>query len=214
MNRPDEQPTLEDVLDTYLTAVEEPDLRSAREWRQRFPQYAEAIQDFVVSWKLATGLPANPHVRQPETAAFLERGRSLIADVFRRLQEEEQTATTGPSIDTLLSAAKARGIGPGDLAVKLDVSIPLVGKLNRRLIEPASIPRELIEALALNLGYEQGSISRYLAQPPTITTGTFHRAAGKPTIAAREDFETAVRTDSALTPGQRARWLSLAVLGR
>lgn len=213
MSEPEGHPTLEEVLDTYLAAVEEPDVNSAREWGRRFPEHARALRDFAVTWKLAAILPVDPHTTPLDAAAFGERGRAVAEEALRRAQEMDEAETAEPPIETLAAAAKARGLAPSELAARLSLSVPLFAKLNRRLIEPTSIPRELIEDLAAALGQAPGTIARYLAQPSTLAQGAFHRAEGKPGIVAREDFTSAVRADPALSDDQRARWLLLASPG-
>ena len=69
-------PALDDVLDTYLAAVEEPNLDSAREWGQRFPEHSGAIRDFAASWMLAACLPADP--RSLSDVAFSEMGKAVV----------------------------------------------------------------------------------------------------------------------------------------
>ncbi|WP_437795480.1 hypothetical protein [Sorangium sp. So ce693] len=214
MSKANERPALEDVLDTYLVAVEEPDLDSAREWGRRFPEHAEAIRDFVTSWRLAARLPANPSAAPIDTATFVQRGMTVVAGVLRGEQEKDLAAVTRPPIESLLVEAKARGISTADLAAKLGLSVTLLAKLNRRLLDHASIPRELIQAIAVTLARSADAVALYFAQPPTFAAGAFHRAAGKPAIADREDFFGAVRSDLALTDEHRARWLSLSPGGK
>ena len=214
MSEPNKRPTLDDMLDTYLAAVEEPDLDSAREWGGRFPEHANAILDFVTSWKLAASLPADPRAATIDAVTFVQQSMTIVVGVLRREQEKDLAAVPQPLIESLLADAKARGMTTGDLAARLGLSIPLVSKLNRRLIDLASIPHELTEAIAATLGRTADAVDLYLAQSPTLTAGTFHRAAGKPTIAGKEDFFGAVRSDPALSDEHRARWLSLAHGGR
>lgn len=209
MSKPDERPTLDDVLDTYLASMEEPNLETAKEWGRRFPQHAEAIRDFVTSWRLAASLPADPRSAPIDAATFVQQGMLVVEGVFRREQEKDGSASLSLPIESLFAEARVRGLAPADLVTGLGMSIPLVAKLNRRLIDPASIPNELIEAVAQLLGRESEAITFYLEQPPTIAVGAFHRASGKPTIAGRENFFRAVRSDPAITDEHRARWLLL-----
>lgn len=213
MSEPNKQPTLDDMLDTYLAAVEEPNLDSAREWGRRFPEHADAILDFVTSWELAASLPVDPRADPIDAVMFVQRGMTVVAGVLRREQEKDLAAAP-QLIESLLANAKARGMTTGDLAARLGLSIPLVAKLNRRLIDLVSIPHELIEAIAAALGRTADAVDLYLAQSPALAAGTFHRAAGKPAIAGREDFFGAVRSDPALSNEHRAHWLSLAPEGR
>lgn len=214
MSKPEERPALDDVLNTYLAAVDEPDLDSAREWGRRFPEHAEAIRDFVTSWKLAATLPADPHAPPIDSEAFVQRGMAVVAGVFRREQEKDRAVSPPPPIENLLAEAKARGMMPPELAAQLSVSVPLLAKLSRRLIEPASIPRQLVEAAAMLLGRAADAIASYFEQPPTIAAGAFHRASKKPTVASREDFFAAVRSDPAITKERRDHWLSLDPHGK
>jgi len=214
MSKPDERPALEDVLDAYLATVEEPELDSAREWAERFPEYAKDIRDFVTSWRLAARLPPDPRAVPIDAATFVQQGMAVVMAVFRSEQEKDRAVFPPGPIESLYAEAQAHSITPVDLAARLDVSLPLVAKLNRRLIDPASIPRELIEAIAATLERVADAVRAYLVRTPTLATGAFHRAATKPAIAGRENFFAAVRADSALTDEQRARWLALAPRGK
>lgn len=214
MSKPEERPALDDVLDTYLAAVEEPDLDSARDWGRRFPEHADAIRDFVMSWKLAATLPPDPRAAPSDEEAFLQRGMAVVAGVLLREQEKDLAASALPPIENLLTEAKARGMTPPELAAKLSLSVPLVAKLSRRLIEPASIPRQLVEAIAGLLGRASDAIASYFELQSTIAAGAFHRASKKPTVAHREDFFAAVQSDPAITKEHRARWLSSAPDGK
>ncbi len=90
MSKPHKRPTLEDVLDTYLAAVDEPDLDSAREWGRRFPEHAEAILDFARSWMRATTLPADPRAAPMDAASLGRLGMTVVAEVFRAEQEKDR----------------------------------------------------------------------------------------------------------------------------
>ena len=149
-----------------------------------------------------------------DAATFLQLGMAVVAGVFRAEQEKDRAAASERPIESLVAEAKARGMMPGELAARLGASVPLLGKLNRRLLHPASIPGELVADLATTLGRREEAIALYLARPSTLSAGGFHRAKDKPAIADREDFFEAVRSDPALSEEHRVRWLSLAPRGK
>jgi hypothetical protein len=80
---------VDDVLDAYLEAVEVPSHDSARAWGRRFPEHAEAIRDFVTSWKLAARLPADPRAAPIDATTFQQLGMDVVDGVLRREQEKD-----------------------------------------------------------------------------------------------------------------------------
>lgn len=209
MSNPKKRPTLDDVLDAYLLEVEGPTIKSAQEWAQRFPEHAKVLLEFVASWKLAEVLPANNQAPVLDVATFVEQGMVVAGKMLRNEQQEEHAVVSRAPIESLLADAKALGLTSATLAARTGMSIPLITKFHRRLLDPASIPVEAIDELARELNRVVSDISRYLAQPPVAATAAFHRAQTKPSLVGQEDFFNAVRSDPSLTEAQRTRWLSL-----
>jgi hypothetical protein len=89
------------------------------------------------------------------------------------------------------------------------LSLVLLRLLDRRLIRFASIPREVIDALARVLGREAAAITHYLQGAATLAQGTRYYSVSTPALAQQQDFFDAVRSDPALSDDERARWLAL-----
>src|SRR5579884_4133959 len=92
------------------------------------------------------------------------------------------------------------------LAERLSLSVPLVFKLERRLLSFASLPAVLIDRLAEALQVTERQVRDYLNQPPTLAAGANYRADSAPKAVRQQDFLQAVRTDHEMTEEQKAFW--------
>jgi len=215
MNQFKGPPTLDDVLDTYLDAVEEPTLASARDWGRRFPEYADALRSLAVNWKLADRIPEEPEANEIDEDAFVKRGMSIATGLLEAEKKKDLAAANQAlaeakrPIESLFMAAKAVGLTTDSLASNIGISAALVTKLHRRLLKPTSLPQQLVEAIALVIRESVDSVALYLAQPPASAAGALYRAQTKPKVATQEDFFAAVRSDASLNEEARAHWLSL-----
>lgn len=206
MNDQPEQQRLEEVLDAFLASGPEPDGVSLDEWIRRYPEFARELTDFAASWTLMRDLPPAPDAQTLPEETLVLRGMSVVQNL---LHEREQAKTAPVAITSLTEAGAALGLRPRQLAQAAGLGDALLGKLNRRLIRFASIPREAIEQLAATLQRDVESISAYLQQPSTFAAAAQHRAEQAPQLAEPEDFFDAVRADRTLVPPQRERWLAL-----
>ena len=92
----------------------------------------------------------------------------------------------------------------------MDLSDALLQKLNRRLIEPSSIPVRIVVELAATLRHQAEEVMEYLALAPTMAVGALHRASQAPALPReREDFFDAVRNDAALSGARKQELLAL-----
>lgn len=190
---------LQDVLDAYRDALEEPSKGALDDWIRRYPQYARELADFTVSWSLSQTLPPHPEVLKLPSETLRQRGLAALAGVL-----------AAPAMTSLSDEGAARGLSIDQVAQRAGLSLILLRMLDRRLIRFSSIPRQAIEAVASTIGRDAAAVASYLQGAPTLAPGASYYAEQKPELAEQEDFFDAVRDDPDLDNATRARWLDLA----
>lgn len=171
-----------------------------RAWIAEHPGY----EDDLIQWatdapvsEIAYRLDADPEGE----ARTLAIGRKVVAEMRARYEAP---------LSGILAAARSRQMDSEALAAHLEMSEPLIFKLERRLLRFASIPSALVERLAETLQVSARQVNDYLRQPPTLAAGASYKyvAEDKPR-AAHQDFSEAVRADYDLTDAQKAYWLDV-----
>lgn len=210
MSEPRGRPSLEDVLDAYLAQARGPNSDDLAEWQRRFPEYAQALAEFAVSWSLNRWLPAAPEAGAVDEATLARRGLERVA---RLLEHAPRVGPRAP-LRGLLAEARALGFSHQQLARETGLGVAVCRKLDQRLIRFSSIPARALEVLATALQRDTEAIAAYLRQPPVLAAEARYRARRAPELGAQEDFFAAVRADPTLAPEQRRAWLALEPRGR
>lgn len=144
-----------------------------------------------------------------ETDPELQSRIMEFEDVY--LREEEALAEAEQPISGIVSDLKAMGLKPVEIANTLQIDASVLGKLDLRLIDPATIPQRLINHLALVMERATGQIQAYLALPPTLAPAAMYKARRRPAVSSaielgRESFTDAVET-SAMDDDLKQFWL-------
>jgi hypothetical protein len=180
----------------------------------RYPQYAEAIVDFVAYYHLAE--TQTPDHLTP-ASSLSETSRSIL----------KQLQMKGPSIShsklptTLLVGPDNRRLTSSQIAKKINLGADIVLLLEQRYIDPTTIPDLVISRLAAVSGHTTDSVELYLAGTPTLNsgvprrkqlrvaeTGRYHMpTAGNQTLPS---FQQVVEASDTLTIEQKAFWLTLS----
>ncbi len=180
--------------------------QSLRAWLNRYPQFA----DELIGWAAdAPTLECALETATPDAAGeahTLAIGRSVVAEMRTRYFAALEPAPV-PALEDLIQAAKAQGLTPKTLASQIGVGLPLVAKLQQRLIRLSTIPEELVNRLAqaLDTGTEQ--VRAYLARPSTLAMGASYKSDGVPQAGQAEDFDAAVRACTDMNAEQKQFWL-------
>lgn len=163
-----------------------------RIWLDRYPEHATDLIHWATQAPIADR--AETLYADPEgEARTLAVGLNVVAE-FRARYEA--------SLPSLLT----RGLNASALAERLSLSVPLVFKLERRLLSFASLPAALIDRLADVLQVTERQVRDYLNQPPTLAAGASYRADNAPKAVRQQDFLQAVRTDHEMTEEEKAFW--------
>jgi hypothetical protein len=210
MSNQHEQIALDDVLDAFMASVEYPDHAALTAWVRRYPQYAQELTEFAASWGLMEILPPVTDNDTVSEETRVLRGLSIVQNILHEQRQSPVQAEAGAPLSSLISAAKRHGMSAFELADRAELSAPLISKLDRRLIIPASIPSEAHIVLADALQQNVTTINWYLQQPPIFAPRALHHSKQAPVIDRQEDFFDAIRKDLAITEERRQRWMALA----
>jgi hypothetical protein len=177
--------------------------RSLQRWIAEYPNFA----DDLVTW--ATDLPLlQPVVYRAEDLAeetsLAKVGRSVVA---------EMRAQYGMVAAPLVSLSEAAGRGNlrlKEVAERIGIGLPIVSKLEQRLLQFSTLPEALIRRLAETLELGTETVRDYLRQPPTLAAGAAYQYTGKsaPQVAAQQDFAEAIRSCPGMSEADKQAWLA------
>jgi hypothetical protein len=209
MMTPNEKPTLDDVLNEFVAAYEEPTAEALENWAARYPQFRNELIDFAASWAAQLVLPPAPELSAEEEKLLVDRAMSHVQNVIFRRDQSAADRTENRSINSLTGEAKRAGMNAQEFAKACGLDVALVSKLNSRQIRPRSIPARLVSHIARLLGTSIEAVSEFLARPPQALTGRAYLARSKPQSTAQQSFADAVR-GSSLSDAEKIRWLDEA----
>jgi hypothetical protein len=210
-------PPLEDVLNEFAADLEDTGASYAilEKWTARYPEYARELAN------VAAGEAVLRHT--PETSDELDEqrlrrtGLDAAQGVLERIRAARPTllaaAAPQPVWPGLMGRAREVGLTIRQVAERTQLSVTLVGLLDRRLVRFASIPEEVLDALANTLQTQVDSIARYMQQSPSFAPSASFRAEVAPTLPQTQDFADAVRQDPTLDEDRRAALLRLTPPG-
>ena len=127
------------------------------DYLSRYPQYADAITDFVAYYHAAeVDIPEETDSLPPLSQA----SHAALDDAWKRVLHSESATNT--SLVTLQVMADNQGKSFPQLAQELGLSIDILEKLERRIIDTATIPKEVYKRLAKALRRPLIAIETYL----------------------------------------------------
>ncbi len=213
-------PALERVIEAYLlrrdeaTSGAQPDemeaARRARnvlaEFMQRYPQFAGELMDYAATASIIENSPATASDAEQEDV-IVRRGMDTVARLLANNRSMKNLSEQVASLAGLRKEAEERGLTIQSLAGATDLSVPIVVKLDRRLIRFASIPRQAIERIAGALGRTTEAVAAYLsAGDPQFAAGAHFLAETAPQMPDQQDFYDAVETDLTMSDEQKRVW--------
>src|SRR5579885_1889403 len=222
-------PTPEQIIEAYLLHREEAVLaasdaveaaRAARavltEFMRRYPHAADALADFAAASSIIENSPDTGSLTDSESLAeeerIVQRGMETAARLLaarRALPAPEGAAR----LAGLRKEADARGLTIQALASATRLTVPLLVKLDRRLIRFASIPRQAIERIAAALGRSSDMIATYLQGGAQFASQASFRADAAPQMPDQQDFFDAVETDLTMSEAQKDEWRKIKSAG-
>ena len=199
---------------TYARDAAPADKTLLREWTARYPALADEIIT-VDHARLAAGmtltdpLPDGPP--DPEMAAV--RARVLAA---RRAARASQAQSVKPPLTSLLADAETRGLDAADLAAALRLDRFLLGRLEDRTLDAATVPVSLAAQIAALLERTTGEITQFLRGGPRLPAAAHFLARQAPVVRSappQPSFADAVARSRNLSADDKAFWLAEAGAG-
>lgn len=184
------------------------------EYLSRYPQYADAITDFVTYYHAAeANIPEEGNIVSP----LSQTTRAALDEAWERLLRSEGTGNN--TLDSLQKAANGAGKTFSQLAVEIGLSRDILRKLEQHLIDAATIPYEVCHRLASALQQPLREVERYLglAKPGQLTQGiaeapaSYHVDEQPKTNMQIQSFQEAVEQSAYLSNEQKVAWRSILV---
>jgi hypothetical protein len=173
---------------------------------------AEKMFDAITGWVESADTMDLEELRQIRRAMgddVEESERGFLSMLGKLKAEAEGKSPAQHGIGSLLGKARQLGLDAPALADKTGLSVVLVTKLDRRLINCLTVPKKVLEVLANALRATSDAISAYLEQPPALATEGRFRAKENPRTQKPQDFFEAVQTDKSISEERRANLLAL-----
>ncbi len=215
-------PTPEQVIEVYLLRREEAvraagdaveAARAARsvlaEFMRRYPHAANALADLAATASIIENSPDTESKTESgsraEEEAIVRRGMEMAARLLAARRAPLTHEETAPLIG-LRKEAEAHGLTIQALASATRLTVPLLIKLDRRLIRFASIPRQAIERIGKELGRSFDVVATYLQGGSQFASQASFRADDAPQMPDQQDFFDAVETDLTMSEPQKDEW--------
>lgn len=170
-----------------LEAGEPPDT-----WFRRYPQHAPLLIDLAQAYGVEAAQPAP---LPADIVAVTAIGRRTLAQA------------TAPATLGLAARAARAGLSLRELAARVSLSSDILLKVDRCIIQPATVPARLVEQLAQLLGCTTDALRAGLAGTAPRTAGAMYHAAQAPQVG-QQTFAEAVRSSRMISAADRKRWLA------
>lgn len=200
------EPLLETVLEEYLAAAPNGnDLKILQDFSNEYPQFAQDLEDFAAARAVAKNAPEE-ELSAEEEQQIEESGLVNLRSVLASLK----TAGSPPSIlQSLVDAAKSKGMNRAKFASALGLSTSLVIYLEKRRLDFATIPKTIVTKISEVLEIAEETISDYLDQTPDFSVNTSYKTETRAEELPPKSFAEAVREDQILTAEQKRKLLEL-----
>src|SRR5436190_11015335 len=143
---------LEDVLTEFAAELEDAGASYSvlKTWTARFPMYAQQLAELATGETLLRHLP--PSTEEIDEERVLQAGLDAAQGVLERARAERPAPVpVQVALPGLMARARQMGLNIREVAERTQLSVSLVGLLDRRLVRFASIPREVLDRLAAAL---------------------------------------------------------------
>ncbi len=194
---------------TELCAGQHPRLSA---YLSSYPQYAEAITDFVAYYhSTEVEIPVELEVVAP----LSQTSRMALDEAWKRVLHSENAADN--SLTTLHITANNLGKSSSQLAVEIGLSIDMLEMLERRVIDGATIPKEVYKRLAKALKQPLATIETYLghAERKQLARGISEEAATYhaevQSKVQKQSFRDAMEQSIQLSNEQKDSWRRILI---
>lgn len=190
-----------------------------QEWIKQYPK----CKDEIMEW--AANAPLFDYA---DTSIPNEEEQTIMLESAKAYFSSNYPFSRSP-ISSLISLLKKKGFSIPSFAAKLNISVPLLQRLEQRRIQVETVPARLLQSLGDELQTAQESIKEYLSQQPALAKGAFYRADAPPSVGKLSEidpsdvsfclsfrskiseeqisFEEAVRSDQEMSEEQKSSWM-------
>ncbi len=200
------EPNLDEILEEYAAATPTGnDLKVLSEVSDKYPQHADDLTDFAAARAVVKHAPEEK-LSAEEEQRFSEAGLNNLRMVLGALNELGATAN---ALDSLVDAAKAKGLNRKGFAAAIGLSTSLVMYLEKRRLDFASIPKTIVAKVAGVLETGEELVSSYLSQPSDLATNISFKTNTRAEELPPKNFSDAVREDQQLSAEEKRKLLEL-----
>ncbi len=201
------EPNLDEILEEY--AAETPsgnNLKVLQEISEKHPQHADDLTDFAAARAVVRHAPEE-ELSAEEEHRFAEAGLKNLRMVLSSVNAPKPAENI---LQSLVEAAKAKGLNRKSFAAAVGLSTSLVMYLEKRRLEFSSIPKTILAAVARVLETGEDLVSSYLDQSPDFATGASYKTDTRAEDLPPKSFKDAVREDQQLSAEEKRKLLNLS----
>lgn len=193
---------LEEVLEEYAAATPAGnDLKVLQVFSGKYPQFADDLADFAAARAVVKHAPEE-ELTEAEEAKLQESGLNNLRFALNSLNSAN-------TLTSLVETAKTKGLNRAKLAAAIGLSTSLVIYLEKRRLDFATIPKQIITKIAQVLETGEETISVYLKQSPSFAENTSYKTESRPENQPPKNFAEAVREDQQLSAEDKRKLLEL-----
>lgn len=187
------------LLEFRVEAAGAPNPAMLDAYCRKYPQYARELAGYAVQWLIGDALAATATANE---AAYSAASSPLVSRAISRFHDRLQSSAEG---DGARTGGKAMRNPFEGLAIarkrqirdELGLDQGLFAKFQHRLIEAATVPRQLVERFARLVDSTLEEFLAHLQGPPAMHAAPEFKARQKPSVSeGKETFEEAVRKSS------------------
>lgn len=198
---------LDEILEEYAAATPAGnDLKVLQEVAEKHPQHADDLTDFAAARAVVKHAPEE-ELSDEEEERFSEAGLKNMRMVLGALSDPRATAD---ALQSLVDAAKAKGLNRKGFAAALGLSTSLVMYLEKRRLDFTSIPKTIVAKIAKVLETGEELVSSYLTQPSDLATNMSFKTNTRAEDLPQKNFSDAVREDQQLSAEEKRKLLELS----
>lgn len=213
MDREQEEAVLH-ITVRYVAEVQAGQQPRLSDYLSRYPQYADAIVDFVAYYHAIEADVAGETLEEPlvNTLSPLSDDFHIALDsAWKRIVQPTDERIATNKRPSLREIAKARKLTLSQLAGTIGLSVDVLMKIDQHRIKASTIPGEVFNRLASALHQPLDAIRAYVgisnswAVTQVAESPASYNVGQQPGIQA-ETFREAVETSTQLSDEQKAFW--------
>jgi len=194
---------LDEVLEEYAASTPDGnDLKVLQVISEKYPLHTEGLTDFAAARAVVRHAPEE-ELSAEEQLRFSKAGLKSLRMVLN-------DTTTQNALQSLLEAAKAKGLNRRGFASAVGLSTSLVMYLEKRRLSFSSIPKTIVANVARVLEMGEESVSAFLNQPPDFALGASFKTNTRAEELQPKNFSDAVREDQQLSADEKRKLLNLS----